>query len=156
MSDLYHQDYLYILVFFAAAFIFGIFGIIFTNFLGPKKPNQEKNSSYESGEEPLKDSRIQFNPAYFIIALIFLLFEVEILFLFPWALIFDNEILNTSSGGAWSCLTLIEMFIFIFILILGLAFVWKKGFLNWQKPKPIINEFKSPVPSELYDKINNS
>ncbi len=154
MTETYLENYAMILLFFAAAILFSVFGLITSGFLNTSKPNFEKLKSYESGEEPSSDARIQYNPGYFVIALIFLLFEVEIIFLFPWALIFDNSELNEVSNGLWSYLSLAEMFIFISILFLGLFFVWKKGFLNWPKPEIEKSEYKSNIPAKLYDEIN--
>ncbi len=154
MSETYFENYAMILLFFAAAILFSIFGILTSRLLSVSKPNVEKLKSYESGEEPSNDARIQYNPGYFVIALIFLLFEVEILFLFPWALIFDNTALNNASEGLWSYLTLIEMFIFIAILLLGLFFVWKKGFLDWPKAKIEKEEYQSNIPDSFYEDIN--
>ncbi len=154
MTESYLNNYAIILLFVAAAILFSVFGLLTSRFLAPFKPNFEKNKSYESGEEPLNDARIQYNPGFFIIGLIFLLFEVEIIFLFPWALIFDNSMLQEQSAGSWGILSLTEMFIFIAILFLGLLFVWRKGFLNWNKPKTEFRTFKGVVPDELYDKVN--
>lgn len=154
MTEAYLNNYAIILLFFAAAILFSVFGLITSGFLSTNKPNFEKLKSYESGEDPSGDARIQYNPGYFVIALIFLLFEVEIIFLFPWALIFDNSGLNKASNNLWSYLSLIEMFIFIAILFLGLFFVWKKGFLNWPKPELESTEFHSDIPDKYYEDIN--
>jgi NADH-quinone oxidoreductase subunit A len=154
MNEGYLNNYLIILYFIGGGLLFSLLGIVASKILSPNKPNEEKNESYESGETPLRDSRVQFNPAYFIIGLIFLLFEVEIVFLFPWALILDNEILLELTEGKWSWIAFSEMFVFLFILVLGLAFVWKKGFLNWPESKVSKSNYESPIPNELYDKLN--
>jgi NADH-quinone oxidoreductase subunit A len=152
--DVELTEYSHILIFLIGAAGFCAVGMFASKLLSVYKPNQEKNKSYESGEDPLEDARIQYNPGYFIIALIFLLFEVELVFLFPWALIFDNDSLQSATNGTWGWLTLTEMFIFIGILGLGLAFVWQKGYLDWPKPKAEKSKIHSVVPKSMYDAIN--
>jgi NADH-quinone oxidoreductase subunit A len=154
MSESGLSNYAIVLLFTAGGIVFSLLGLMVSRILAPKQPNIEKETSYESGEEPLKNARIQYNPGYFIIALIFLLFEVEIIFLFPWALVFDNEYLNGISNDSWGTLALIEMFIFIAILFAGLFFVWRKGFLSWPAPKIEKETFRSGIPSDLYDEFN--
>jgi NADH-quinone oxidoreductase subunit A len=82
------------------------------------------------------------------------LFDVELVFLFPWAIVFGREDLIKGTNGLWGWFSLVEMFVFVGILSLGLAYAWVKGHLNWVKPNPEISTFKSPVPSELYERIN--
>lgn len=122
--------------------------------LRPNRPNPEKLSTYESGEEPAGAAWTQFNIRFYIIALIFLLFEVELIFLFPWATIFANKELVTQTDGVWGWLTFIEMIIFILVLALGLAYAWVNGHLDWIKPDPKPTEYTSHVPRTLYEKIN--
>jgi NADH-quinone oxidoreductase subunit A len=154
MDNEYLNNYAIILLFIAAAILFSVFGLITSSLLSIKKPNVEKEKSYESGEEPLNDAKIQYSPGFFTIALIFLLFEVEIIFLFPWALIFDNSLMQVDSSGQWGLLAMFEMFVFVGILFLGLLFAWKKGFLNWSKPKINSVVFKGEVPESLYEDFN--
>lgn len=134
------------------AFIAG--GLITAKIVRPSRPNDQKLTTYESGEDPLGDSRGRVNTRFYIVALIFLLFEVEIIFLFPWATVFADKQLIQETNGMWGWFALIEMFIFIGILALGLAYAWRKGFLDWPKPMTTPSDFKSPVPKELYDQIN--
>ena len=144
-----------ILIYIGAGLLFIAGGLFTSKLLRPHKPNREKNSVYESGEEPSGDARVSFPVRYYVIALLFLLFEVEIIFLFPWALVFSDPELINATGGRWGWLALIEMFIFLIVLIVGLAYAWKKGFLDWEKPAVISHEYKSPVPRELYEEFNN-
>ncbi len=82
-------------------------------------------------------------------------FEVEIVFLFPWSTVFANKELIRQTNGQWGWFALIEMMIFIAILALGLVYAWVNGYLDWIKPDPRPTEYKSPVPNELYQKIND-
>lgn len=120
-------------------------------FLRVNRPNDDKLATYESGEEPVGDAVVQIGSRFYVIALIFLLFEVEVLFIFPWAIVFGEEQLVASSNGQWFKFTVIEMFIFLGVLIIGLAYVWAKGHLDWistEKNKNIADE-----PS-VYQSIN--
>lgn len=144
----------YILLFIVGGIFFVVAGLFTSYLLSPKQPNPEKLSTYECGEEPLGQVWGQFNNQYYVIALIFILFEVEIIFLFPWALIFGKQELSEASRGSWGWFALSEMFIFIGLLGLGLAYVWVKGYLDWLKPQDKAKKYISPVPSGLYEKFN--
>lgn len=122
--------------------------------LRPKRPNLEKLATYESGEEPVGSAWGNFNIRFFVIALVFLLFEVELVFLFPWATVFANEELNVATQGLWGKFALVETFVFIAILAVGLVYVWRKGMLDWVKPKPKSSNFQSRIPQEAYHEIN--
>jgi len=99
--------------------------VFFSRLLAPQHPNPVKNSTYECGEETVGPTWVRFNSRFYVIALIFLVFDVEVLFLYPWAL-------NLRELGlfAW-----IDMAIFIAILAVGLAYVWAKGDLEWVRPR---------------------
>jgi NADH-quinone oxidoreductase subunit A len=120
--------------------IVGILMVCITLFLSkllsPNKPNAEKLTSYECGEEPVGSAWIPFNTRFYVIALIFLLFDVEMVFIFPWATVYANSEL-IAADSRWGIFTLIEMFAFAGILILGLVYVWRKGDLEWIKPIPL-------------------
>jgi NADH-quinone oxidoreductase subunit A len=146
------SDFGYILLFVIVgivvlALIFGI-----AKFIRPHRPNAEKLSSYESGEEPEGNANTQFNIRYYIVALVFILFEVELVFLFPWATVFGNEQLFEITDGLWGWFAVVEMFIFIAFLALGLAYAWVKGYLDWVKPEIQKPEYKSDIPKEAYGK----
>ncbi len=123
-----------VLLFFIVGILFVGVSLFASALIRPHKPNPEKLSTYESGEEPIGSPWVQFNARFYIIALAFLIFEVELVFLFPWAVVFRD--LGWYSFAA--------MAIFVVILLLGLAYDWAKGYLEWDKPKPII-----PVLKEL-------
>ena len=129
------------------------FAFFVTRMLSPNNPNPEKLTSYECGEEPVGSAWVPFNSRFYVIALIFLLFDVEMVFILPWATVFGDHAMN-NMDKRWGWLSLAEMFIFLGILILGLAYVWVKGDLDWIKPHPITPTVDSRVPASLYDKLN--
>ncbi|WP_295648552.1 NADH-quinone oxidoreductase subunit A [uncultured Mucilaginibacter sp.] len=145
---------------FGKIILFLIIGIImmavafFVNhMLAPNNPTPEKLTSYECGEEPEGNAWLQFNAKFYVIALIFLLFDVEMVFIFPWATVFGSHQL-IAADARWGWFSLTEMFVFVGILILGLAYVWVKGDLNWVRPHPIKPIVDTKIPVDLYKKIN--
>lgn len=128
-------------------------GLFVARLLSPNKPTPEKLTSYECGEEPTGNAWLPFNSRFYVIALIFLLFDVEMVFVFPWAIVFGNHEMS-SFDPRWGWLALTEMFIFLGILVLGLAYVWVKGDLDWIKAKPIVPVTDASVPFSLYEKVN--
>jgi NADH-quinone oxidoreductase subunit A len=120
----------------------------------PNRPNEEKLTSYECGEDPSGTAWGRFNIRFYVVALIFVLFDVELVFLFPWATIFGNKTLIAETSGKWGWFALAEMGVFVGLLALGLAFAWAKGYLEWVKPNPKPSKFVSPVPKEMYEEVN--
>jgi len=115
------KDYLSIIIFLFVALSLSI-GFIILNFLfSPKNPDPEKLSAYECGFEPFGDSRMEFDVRFYLVAILFIIFDLEIAFLFPWAI----SLGNLGSLGFWS------MMIFLFILTIGFIYEWKKGALDW-------------------------
>ena len=109
--------------------------VLFTAYLlRPNRPNPEKTAVYECGEEPAGSAWGKFNIRFYVVALIFILFDVEIVFLFPWATVFAKRTLMEATGGEWGWYTLAEMMVFVIILAFGLAYAWRKGFISWDKP----------------------
>jgi NADH-quinone oxidoreductase subunit A len=145
---------------FGEALLFIIAGIVFialtmllSRLIRPNRPNSQKQSTYESGEETIGTAWTQFNIRFYIVALIFLLFEVEIVFMFPWSVVFaDTHLIKQYPGWGW--LAFSEMILFIGILAVGLAYAWRNGFLDWVKPQPTSTVHHSKVPKELYDALN--
>jgi len=137
--------------------VIGTLLVLFTFFIGKlvssRKPTKAKLSTYECGEEPQGSAWIQFNPRFYVIALIFLLFDVEIVFIFPWSTIFGAHDL-IKADSRWGLYTLIEMFAFLSILIIGLIYVWMKGDLEWIKPHPTKPVSDSKIPFSAYERIN--
>jgi NADH-quinone oxidoreductase subunit A len=121
--------------------------------LAPNKPNPEKLTSYECGEEPTGSAWMPFNSRFYVIALIFLLFDVEMVFVIPWATVFGDKS-AISADHRWGWLSFTEMFVFLGILILGLVYVWVKGDLDWIKPKVVIPTVGTAVPHNLYEQLN--
>ena len=122
------SDFGVILLFFIIGFIFVGVGLVAAAFIRPSNPNPIKNSTYECGEIPIGEPWIRFNIRFYVIALMFLLFDVEVVFLLPWALVFKQL--------GW--FAFIEMIVFVVILVMGLAYVWGKGDIDWEKPRPYI------------------
>ena len=120
-------------------FIFLIVGIamvplmlLIGKILRPHAPDDKKTSTYECGEIPLGSSWIQFNLRFYVIAFLFLIFDVEVAFMFPVASIFKQW---TQAGFGQGWLAFIEVAIFVGILLVGFAYAWYKGDLNWVRPK---------------------
>lgn len=139
-------------------FLIGGIGFVVTTLLvgkilRPNRPNIEKNTTYESGEDPVNSAWTLFNPRFYVIALIFVLFEAEMIFLFPWAIVFADPELVSETNGLWAKFALIETFIFIGILGLGLVYVWAKGMLNWERPAQKRVDFQSRIPATAYDQL---
>ena len=117
----YQNSYLFVFVFFVIGLMLPVVALFMGKLLRPDKPNVIKASTYESGIEPIHDSRVQFNVRYYLFGLLFVIFDVETVFLYPWAVAYEKL-------GIFS---LIEMMIFVFMLGIGLAYAWKKKVLKW-------------------------
>jgi NADH:ubiquinone oxidoreductase subunit 3 (subunit A) len=115
------MDYFFVMLFIGLAAVFVLGGLGFSYLVAPHRPNKVKNTPYECGEKPVGQAWIQFNIGYYLFALLFLIFDVEAAFLYPWAVVLRKV-------GA---VGLIEIGIFIFVLVVGLAYAWKKGALEW-------------------------
>jgi NADH-quinone oxidoreductase subunit A len=120
------MDFGPIFIFFAAAVVVVFAALLLNRLLSPRRPDSVKLSTYECGEEAVGSPWIRFNTRFYVIALIFIVFDVEVLFLFPWGV-------NLRELGVFAW---VEMAIFIIILSVGLAYVWAKRDLEWIKPKP--------------------
>ena len=116
------KDYATILIFLFISIGIGV-GFIFLNLLfSPNNPDSEKLSAYECGFEPFQDSRMEFDVRFYLVAILFIIFDLEIAFLFPWAI----------SLGNIGILGFTSMMIFLFILTIGFIYEWKKGALDWE------------------------
>ena len=118
-------DYLPILLLGVFAVLFAAINLGLTHLLGPKRPNRVKLSVYESGVQPIGDARQRFTIRFDLIAMLFIIFDIEVVFLYPWAMVFKK--FSETSG----LFILIEMLVFIGILLLGYIYAWKKGGLTW-------------------------
>lgn len=148
------SDFGVVLIFIIGGILFLNMGLLLAKLIRPNKANAEKLTTYESGEETVGNAWNKFNFKYYSIAIIFILFEVELMFLFPWATIFGNEELIAATQGEWGWFSLIEMGIFIGILVLGLAYAWSNGYIDWVKPDVKPTDYQSVVPKNLYNKVN--
>jgi NADH-quinone oxidoreductase subunit A len=116
------ENYLPILIFLGMGVGFGVVPILAGRVLAPHRPDSEKLSPYECGFEAFEDSRMKFDVRYYLVAILFIIFDLEIAFLFPWSVVLDEI--------GWFGLT--AMFIFLGILVIGFAYEWKKGALEWE------------------------
>lgn len=116
------ENYLPILIFIVVGISFGVMPLIFGSILAPKKKSEEKLSPYECGFTPFSSSRIKFDIRYYLVAILFIIFDLEIAFLFPWALVIDQI--------GWS--GFIAMGLFLLILTIGFVYEWGKGALEWE------------------------
>ena len=152
MGESYFTEFGIILLFLVGGAIFISIVLGVAALIRPSRPNPEKLATYECGEEPSGSAWGKFNIRFYVIALIFILFDVEIIFLFPWATIFAQRKLMEAYSGSWGWFTLSEMFIFVIILALGLAYAWKKGMLEWEKP---VQETRLPGSSDFPDRYRH-
>jgi NADH-quinone oxidoreductase subunit A len=122
MPETYFQQYLFIGLLTATAVILGVAPLVLAKFVSPKKPGPTKLSSYECGLASEGDPWVQFRVQYYIYALLFVLFDVEVVFIYPWALVWKGL----------GPMVFAEMAVFIAILAVALAYAWRKGVLEWK------------------------
>ena len=115
-------QYLPILIFLCISTVIGIALVVIGGLLGPTRPDSEKLSAYECGFEAFEDSRTKFDVRYYLIAILFIIFDLEITFFLPWALALD-------SLGMFG---IAAMFVFIVELVIGYVVIWKRGALEWE------------------------
>jgi NADH:ubiquinone oxidoreductase subunit 3 (subunit A) len=121
-ANSYEYHYLFLGIFLLIAIIFPLLPIVLAWFIAPKKPNPIKASSYECGVEAKGDSWIQFKAQYYVYALIFVIFDIEVIFIYPWAVAYKQM----------GLFAFVEMLIFLAILGFGLIYAWKKNVLEWK------------------------
>jgi NADH-quinone oxidoreductase subunit A len=117
----YLTRYFPVLVFIFVALGFGVVTLLLSYIVQPKYPEPEKLSAYECGSEPFSDARMPFPVRYYIFAMLFVIFDVEVIFLYPWAVVF-NKI---------GLIGLLEMMMFIALFLVAYAYAWRKGALEW-------------------------
>lgn len=122
------ENYFSILLFVLIGIAIGLVPMLFGWLLGPNRPDSEKLSPYECGFEAFEDARMKFDVRYYLIAIIFIIFDLEIAFLFPWATILGEF----AASDATRLFGFFEMLVFLGILLLGYIWVWKKGALEWE------------------------
>jgi NADH-quinone oxidoreductase subunit A len=114
-------SYLPVFVFLVAALLIGVMPVLAGFILAPHKPDNAKLSAYECGFEAFADARMQFDVRYYLVAILFIVFDLEIAFLFPWAV----ALKDVGMVGFWA------MFVFLLILVVGFIYEWRKGALEW-------------------------
>jgi len=121
-ADMDLQAYLPVILFILVGVGVGVAPQVLGFIMGPNRPDAEKNSPYECGFEAFEDARMQFDVRYYLVAILFILFDLEIAFLFPWAVSLND----IGASGFWA------MMIFLAILVVGFAYEWKRGALDWE------------------------
>ncbi len=116
------ENYLPILIFLVVGIGFGGILFILGYFLGPNSPDEAKQSPYECGFDVFEDARIQFDVRYYLIAILFIIFDLEIAFFFPWAV----ALREIGMVGFWA------MMLFLAVLVVGFIYEWRKGALEWE------------------------
>ncbi len=117
------EAYVPVLLMITAGVLFGLTNIAAAELLGPRRPTWRKLTTYESGMEPIRTARERFSVKFYMVAMVFIVFDVEIVFMYPWAVQFRQ--LGT--------LGLVGMGLFIAVLLVGLVYVWRKGILQWSE-----------------------
>lgn len=116
------EQYLPILIFIAVGLFIGVAALNMGRIVGPSRPDAAKNSPYECGFEAFEDARMKFDVRYYLVAILFIIFDLEIAFLFPWAIVLDKI-------GLFG---LAAMGVFLGILVIGFIYEWRKGALEWE------------------------
>ncbi len=123
------------LIFLAVGASFLAVNLIVGKLVRPDKPSPEKSQIYECGEEPVGSAWIQFDLRFYVVALLFVIFDVEIAFFFPWAVIFGEAVQARDAGsrgaGQFAEFAFLELIVFFSILLVGFAYLWKRGDLEW-------------------------
>ncbi len=119
--DIYIFEYIPILIFFIVAVAMSVAMLVLSRILGKQQPDNEKNSPYECGFEPFQDARGRFDVRFYLVSILFIIFDLEVAFLFPWAV----SLGKIGLYGFWS------MMIFLGVLTIGFIYEWRKGALDW-------------------------
>jgi len=135
-----------IFVAFGAVFLLG--NLFVGRLIRPNKPSPEKGEVYECGEKPVGSAWVQFDLRFYVVALLFVIFDVEIAFFFPWAVVFGTTVKDGQAGDAASLyfahFAFLEFLAFFGVLLIGFAYLWRRGDLDWvrtlKEPKPMMNE----------------
>ena len=122
MNSVYFQQYLFVGILTVVAVVLGVVPLVLARFIAPNKPGRTKTSAYECGVESTGDPWMQFRVQYYLYALLFVIFDVEVVFIYPWAVIWKSL----------GLVAFIEMTVFLMILAVGLVYAWKKGVLEWE------------------------
>jgi NADH-quinone oxidoreductase subunit A len=115
------QEYLALVIFFAVSFVIGLALLVMPFLVAPRDPDPEKLSAYECGFPAFDDARMQFDVRFYLVSILFIIFDLEVAFLFPWAVAFKEA----GAAGFWA------MMIFLGVLTIGFIYEWRKGALEW-------------------------
>lgn len=118
---MYTNNYVIVAIFIALGIVLPVAALTIGKLLRPSKPNEAKETTYESGNDPVGESHVRFNIRYYLFALMFVIFDVETVFMYPWAVAYNQL----------GLFALIEMLIFVSLLVVGLIYAWKKKVLQW-------------------------
>ena len=118
----YLTRYFPILLFIFIALAFGVVTLVISYFVQPKYPEPEKLSTYECGSEPFSDARMPFPVRYYVFAMLFVIFDIEVIFLYPWAIVFEKL----------GIIGLVEMMVFIALFLVAYVYAWRKGVFQWR------------------------
>jgi NADH-quinone oxidoreductase subunit A len=124
MPDNYFARYLPLLIHMLVATVIAVAIVLLSTLIGKRRPTKAKMSAYECGMTPTGDTRGRFSVKFYLVGMLFILFDVEAVFLYPWAVVLKQ----LKMFGFW------EMLLYILILLVGLFYVWKKGVLDWNQP----------------------
>ncbi|OSI09211.1 NADH-quinone oxidoreductase subunit A [Neisseria zoodegmatis] len=119
-------NYLPVLIFIIIGLIAGVVFLTLGNVLGPKRHYAEKDTPFECGFEAFENARMKFDVRYYLVAILFILFDLEVAFMIPWAVVFKDLMVSHGQFAFWS------MFVFIVVLTVGFIYEWKKGALEWE------------------------
>ena len=122
------ETYFPVFVFILVGLAFGCAPILLGRFVAPHRPDSEKDSPYECGFEPFEDARIKFDVRYYLVAILFIIFDLEVAFLFPWATVFQEFI----AAGEVAWFVFGSVMVFLAILVIGFIAEWKNGALDWE------------------------
>jgi NADH-quinone oxidoreductase subunit A len=142
-----------LLVFAGVGIAFLVANLALGKLVRPNNPSPEKGEIYECGEKPVGSAWIQFDLRFYVVALLFVIFDVELVFFFPWAVVFGTAVKEGQAGSATSQLfaqfAFLEMLLFFAVLLVGFAYLWRRGDLEWVKSLRGQNPNSSPNEAKL-------
>ena len=126
MPNTYFQNYVPVLLMLGVVVLLAGGMIVLSHWLGQRRPTRAKLAAYECGVPPTGDARQRFSVKFYLVAMVFILFDVEVVFLYPWAVVFREL----------KMFGFVEMLLFLLLVVAGFAYLWKKGVLDWSRPEP--------------------
>jgi NADH-quinone oxidoreductase subunit A len=156
LPDTYLAAHGALLLFVVGGLCFVVLGLLVARALSVRRPNPEKNATYECGEETEGPAWVPLNARFYVVALVFVLFDVELVFLLPWATAYARPDLQAASDGAWGRFALAEMGVFVALLAVALAWAWRAGHLDWIKPRPVVPTVPNALPTAAYARFREN